>query len=45
MVRQKFSELSTLNQERARAIFFNAGPEDGYLYELNIHEDPDGRVD
>ena len=36
----KFSELSLPEQKRATAMFFDAGVDDGYLYEL----DCDGHV-
>lgn len=32
----EFSELARANQERALARFCDAGPSDGYLYELDI---------
>lgn len=34
-----FRDLSPENQERAQGRFFNAGPSDGYLYELDINGD------
>jgi hypothetical protein len=36
----KFEDLTAIEQKRARAMFLNAGPQDGYWYTLDI----DGKV-